>query len=653
MRKRSPDTAELRHCDNPHTTPMKSLRHLMWFTFLLTRIALASDGIFSGKNLGGFAINGEDGLPLPKALGRVEMLWRTNVFASGVFVKDGFFALGSVGPSGTGQYQPPITVRCWNSAAGASFEEAVIAGHGFGAVTLNVPLSTGGVPPVDLTAAGFKGMTLVAADPVPYWVRIEETLTVGDSPPTIPVELVRHGQIAAGAFVTSYRIEAKSPVSISANLYSLNTLNPVIRLFDSTGAELTRSDTVVGSGPTRASTSTKYLHWALPAPGTYHLGISAKANGSYSFVTNTGIVPGSPFGEFDLSVSQGIHGVVQSPSRLEFGLAPTNRPIDLIRADRLGGEIVPKTSWVLIHGWNTISTNAALQSFVTNLTRLRPADQIFLLDWSDMATSFWDDPFSPAGAIRPVAEWAAMALLQSGLRGTNLNLIGHSFGAYIADEIAQRIPGGVNSIVALDPAANVAPNQFDPLDHDEVNFRRDAKASWAIHASASGSDQTPVTATEAFILETGANTASVDPGIFLVLQDLLSEARTRVFAIERLLDGGHGPFADDQYTSYFAYDGATPGYEGILRQLGTHWDLFANYFVPPPNLFVDWNNGDPVLVAPKGSWAPGYFCIAFSFDLKTWSITNNMSLTFQYPEQRIPIPSDLTKAGRLFLSVWR
>ena len=77
------------------------------------------------------------------------------------------------------------------------------------------------------------------------------------------------------------------------------------------------------------------------------------------------------------------------------------------------------------------------------------------LYWSQATDTSLLNPFDPENTIVPVAQWAAKALTQYGFQGANLNLVGHSFGSYVADEIAQRIPGGVHTIVTLDPAANV------------------------------------------------------------------------------------------------------------------------------------------------------------------------------------------------------
>ena len=116
---------------------------------------------FSGKNLGGSAVNGEDGNPLSKLTGKIELLDGTKVLAAGSFIKDGFFALGTIdGGAGT---TLAVTVRAWDSTLGATFAAAKATGHGYGSSVVSVALASSTTPPSDLTAGGFAGFSLVKA----------------------------------------------------------------------------------------------------------------------------------------------------------------------------------------------------------------------------------------------------------------------------------------------------------------------------------------------------------------------------------------------------------------------------------------------------------------------------------------------------------
>ena len=80
--------------------------------------------------------------------------------------------------------------------------------------------------------------------------------------------------------------------------------------------------------------------------------------------------------------------------------------------------------------------------------------QVLTLDWREAASSvasIFDG--SAENWIPSIAEWAKTALQTMGFTNLSLNLLGHSYGAVISGELAERI-GGVNTIIALDPANN-------------------------------------------------------------------------------------------------------------------------------------------------------------------------------------------------------
>jgi len=125
---------------------------------------------FSGKTLGGAAVNGEDGkTALSKTVGKVELLDGSTVLASGSLIKDGYFALGTITDAGAGSAASAnITVHVWDSSVGGTYAAALAAGHGYFTSTLSVTLAYGATPPIDLTAAGFAGGSLKAgATPEP------------------------------------------------------------------------------------------------------------------------------------------------------------------------------------------------------------------------------------------------------------------------------------------------------------------------------------------------------------------------------------------------------------------------------------------------------------------------------------------------------
>jgi len=181
------------------------------------------------------------------------------------------------------------------------------------------------------------------------------------------------------------------------------------------------------------------------------------------------------------------------------------------------GHIDPtKQTWIVIHGRNSSSINTSGGNIVRlaqAIASQRPNDQVLVLDWSAAAQD--NDPpnysaFTHDDWIEPVAQWAATALTGYGFSGLSLNLVGHSWGGNMTDEIAKRISGGVNTIVALDPAKNGAfgwtgayhPDLNFGLPSAQINFARDSQYSWAFHSSILGSEYTSTSADESFVVDT-------------------------------------------------------------------------------------------------------------------------------------------------------
>lgn len=196
------------------------------------------------------------------------------------------------------------------------------------------------------------------------------------------------------------------------------------------------------------------------------------------------------------------------------------------------------TTWLVIHGRN--DSAAGKHDLAESIHTARPNDQVLLLDWSEAAAS---GLLGGAGEkwIVTVATWAANALADNGFVGPHLNVVGHSWGAYVADEMAARFPGatGVNSIVALDPATHYPLDfEYNPED-GHIDFAAHSGFSWAFHARKpivfipAGSISTPKTADEAFTV-TGADHNSVVD----VFRDML-ERPTPIanrFSLDRLVN---------------------------------------------------------------------------------------------------------------------
>ncbi|MDJ0556588.1 MAG: alpha/beta fold hydrolase [Microcoleaceae cyanobacterium MO_207.B10] len=159
-------------------------------------------------------------------------------------------------------------------------------------------------------------------------------------------------------------------------------------------------------------------------------------------------------------------------------------------------------TWLVIHGNQSNSEN--MKSLANAVKSYAPDDhQVLTLDWRS-ATNNGAEFFNPeswfAGLgestpwIQPVAETATSMLSELGISGDNLNLVGHSLGSYVSWEIARMNYGGVNNIIALDPAADV-PGWYITRN---IDFSEVSDNSWAFVGSALGSPERAMTADQSF-----------------------------------------------------------------------------------------------------------------------------------------------------------
>ncbi|MGB7710200.1 MAG: pre-peptidase C-terminal domain-containing protein [Microcoleus sp.] len=189
-----------------------------------------------------------------------------------------------------------------------------------------------------------------------------------------------------------------------------------------------------------------------------------------------------------------------------------SHPIGIERVDNNGrGSSQPieseRETWLVIHGFKGNPSEGELPGLAKTIDSSE--DQVLTLDWSSAASSanpLGVDVGKAASLITTVADWAAQKLKELGFTNeegiTNnlrLNLVGHSLGTYVAAEIAKRIPGGVDRIVALDPAVEL-PGGYDT---STIDFSANSKFSWGFYGSAAGSEERAATADESWSIGFG------------------------------------------------------------------------------------------------------------------------------------------------------
>ena len=125
------------------------------------------------------------------------------------------------------------------------------------------------------------------------------------------------------------------------------------------------------------------------------------------------------------------------------------------------GDINPNAeTWVISHGWNSNPDTENFQNLAQTISD--KGKQVVSIDWSAAAnngSNFVFDPREAATWITDVAGFASDALTDIWeISPDNLNLVGHSLGAYLSAEIGDNIDlltpeaDGVSKLVALDPA---------------------------------------------------------------------------------------------------------------------------------------------------------------------------------------------------------
>jgi pimeloyl-ACP methyl ester carboxylesterase len=388
------------------------------------------------------------------------------------------------------------------------------------------------------------------------------------------------GTIGAPTDVDVFAFSVVAGQRVSFDIDQTSGLDSYLRLFNSIGVELALNNDAAGPGET--NTTNSYLEYTFTSSGTYFLGVSGFGNTNYNLLTGSGDSLGST-GAYTFVVSPGLAGTIRKPGITD------DYPVDLLSFGAIPAGInTNQRTWIVTHGWNSSRSESNIFAVADALYQTRPGDQVLTLDWSAAADTGYLNPFSAEAAIVPVAQWAASALIRYGFSGTNLNLVGHSFGSYVSDEIARRIPGGVNTIVTLDPAVDIV-GGYDPTG-GEVDFARDSLFSWSFHSSSLGNDFTPTTADESFIVDSGLESVPAHSAVvFLFSYFLLNpdDPISRYFLAPLLLAATSGPWVPDQYASFFAGDVGVRGYEGIITTTADGRAPTGIDYVPLPRLLVE------------------------------------------------------------------
>jgi pimeloyl-ACP methyl ester carboxylesterase len=362
------------------------------------------------------------------------------------------------------------------------------------------------------------------------------------------------------------------------------TLDSYLRLFDAAGTELASNDNAPATNEL-LPTADSWLEYTFATGGTYYVGVSSSANFAYSATAGTGDKAGTTGAYYLYANPTGGPGVTGISGSV---LGPTGTVnISIERADAFGEAISPTDrTWIVIHGRNSSPDSDNIKAVCGAIDQQLPADQVLTIDWSAAAREgFFDTAFSHEDWIPYVADWAADALIAHGFLGSTLNLVGHSWGSYVAAELAEEVPGGVNGLVALDPAEN-GTGAWDPNAPGEINFDRDSEFSWAFFSRdgavffvTPGDEETPTTADEAFVVTDSDHGSIVFLFAHMEDPDTSADSVSQLFQLDRLLDHTPGPWVPNQ----FDYDAnlVPGGYEAVITTIDGQYPQ-SIYYVPAP-----------------------------------------------------------------------
>lgn len=244
----------------------------------------------------------------------------------------------------------------------------------------------------------------------------------------------------------------------------------------------------------------------------------------------------------------------------------TDATLGLKRTDGTAAGIASdKETWVVIHGW--LGSPSDVHDLAKAINTANPKLQVLELDWSDVASD--TNAVNVVFSVPDVGAWAAQKLSSWGFSGTNLNLVGHSYGGYMTDQIAKNTSGGVNRVVALDPATAA----LGGTDFSGTNYAAHSKYSIAFIGSDYGTLAAAQTADETINLDVGNRSSFAAHGAVRDLFTAMTEQNNTkhhdnispLFSLKQI----SGPSA---YRPFLA-DAMGDGYEALIggKQSGGDW----------------------------------------------------------------------------------
>jgi len=364
-----------------------------------------------------------------------------------------------------------------------------------------------------------------AADLVPALVDMPDRAAIGGAV-AVSVDVDNIGNLASGSYVIEFRLSTDATITSADRLL----------------ASVTRS-TIAAARDSRWTQSL-----TLPAdlaPGSYTLGVIVDPLNRIreNSETNNTRADSAASALFRNSLTG---TVTYGGSAKSVSIRPLNPQAELLN---------DRPTWIVAHGRNSSPATTGVAQIAAAIDGEFTTDQVLVLDWSAAAASGFIGG-SGENYIKPIAAWAATALLGYGITADEINFVGHSWGAYIGAELGERLIE-VNSIMALDPATDFPGGSYNPeattAGGAEVDFARNSRYSWAFYESAAdiyGSAKTSATADEAIVVRGADHSKLVQVVADTISRDQTTSLLAAHFDLQRLLLGAANPsWLSNQYNT--------------------------------------------------------------------------------------------------------
>jgi len=230
-----------------------------------------------------------------------------------------------------------------------------------------------------------------------------------------------------------------------------------------------------------------------------------------------------------------------------------------------------KPVWVWIHGRANSEESSQIVELARNLEAL--GVQVVSVDWKDGAA----DNATPIGLegsrwIEGVGTWVANQLQAAEFTTQQIAVIGHSWGAYVAYEIGRHIPGGVQTLIALDPAEDLkllGGGKYKGIEDPNFAFSNVSPNSYAFHSSAFGNRERALTAKYSFDILTPGN----------YNHDLLDAVTARLLLSQHYFSALAVNAADEIYDALDKHGFAVSLFSEILRRQkqNPHDSVFGHF----------------------------------------------------------------------------